>query len=236
MANPLNTVKQLHEQGYRLVAPPVAIVTLDPSGAGEDFNALTWIDREEWQRGEVTDKLFSVQRLYRLQVAQRLPQSAEFGDLVAQMLRINLFLKKRRNKKLLHSIITVVETNGVGWGIFNQVKKKIGDGVIGIITVTGTNSRAFSGGRMSMPRLPGLDHLRVLLETHLLKMHPKTPGAKEIESEFRSFVWKRAGRPEALDGQKDDLLMSLAIGCWVGEKVVPATVRQQLPPRSRRRA
>jgi len=41
-------------------------------------------------------------------------------------------------------------------------------------------------------------------------------------SELKTFIWNN-GRPQAMRGYNDDLIMSLAIGCWVRDTVVVAS-------------
>jgi hypothetical protein len=42
--------------------------------------------------------------------------------------------------------------------------------------------------------------------------------------ELKTFVWKN-GRPEAQRGYNDDLVMSLAIGCWIRSTVMQENLR-----------
>jgi hypothetical protein len=46
-----------------------------------------------------------------------------------------------------------------------------------------------------------------------------TLNSVRIYQELKTFVWKN-GRPEAQRGYNDDLVMSLAIGCWVRDTVL----------------
>ena len=41
---------------------------------------------------------------------------------------------------------------------------------------------------------------------------------------MKTFIWKN-GRPEAQRGYNDDLVMSLAIGCWVRDTVLQENTR-----------
>lgn len=45
-------------------------------------------------------------------------------------------------------------------------------------------------------------------------------------SEIRTFVWNN-GRPQAMRGYNDDLVMSLAIGCWVRDTVLETSKRDE---------
>ena len=48
--------------------------------------------------------------------------------------------------------------------------------------------------------------------------------SSRVINEIRTFVWNN-GRPQAMRGYNDDLVMSLAIGCWIRDTVVTASKR-----------
>ena len=43
--------------------------------------------------------------------------------------------------------------------------------------------------------------------------------SKRLANELDTFIWKN-GRPEAQRGYNDDLIMSMAIGCWVRDTAI----------------
>jgi hypothetical protein len=43
--------------------------------------------------------------------------------------------------------------------------------------------------------------------------------SRRLLEELRTFIWHN-GRPEAMKGYNDDLVMSAAIGCWIRDTVV----------------
>jgi len=51
-----------------------------------------------------------------------------------------------------------------------------------------------------------------------------TTYSSRLINELRTFVWNN-GKPQAMRGYNDDLVMSLAIGCWIRDTVVTATKR-----------
>lgn len=225
MTKPILTPPQLHEQGYRLYKAPVSIIAFDPAGRGNAFPALTWIDREEWQRGEVWDPDLSVQLLYRLHFAHRLPRDGEYVDFLAAIMRLDSLMGQRINRGLCTHSAIVIETNGVGWPAYSQLStsKRVQSEVLGVTTTGTTSRKSADKSRLTMPRMAGLDLLRVMIETQRFKLRPDIPGAKEFETETKSFVWKNA-RPEALAGQNDDIVMSVAHGVWAGEHYIGRTV------------
>jgi hypothetical protein len=41
---------------------------------------------------------------------------------------------------------------------------------------------------------------------------------------MKTFIW-RNGKPQAMKGYNDDLIMALAIGCWVRDTAIQASAR-----------
>ena len=215
-----NSDEDWRDQGYSLSTPPLYIVCYDPAGDGDDADALVVISREEWQRGIPEDINFSVQMKFRVLMCQRMPQDYEFPEKLARILALHKKLTNWTALGRITSHVICVETNGVGWGLASALRDKLGNVVIPYTTTGSSSSEPYSGKKTSMPRLAALDHLRILMETHHLKVIPDAPGVKLLTNEMNSFVWRRPGRPEAMHGQKDDLIMALTGGVWIGSKII----------------
>lgn len=222
-----NSEADWHDKGYAMRCPPLMIVCYDPAGDGDDRDALVTVSREEWQRGEPTDINFAVQMKFRVLMCQRMPQDFEFPDKMARLLAMHRKLVNWQAMGRITKHLIAVETNGVGWGLASDLRDKLGNVVIPYTTIGSQTASPFSGKKISMPRLAALDHLRILMETHHLKLIPDAPGAKMLIDEMNSFVWRRPGRPEAMQGQKDDLVMALCGATWVGSKVVGPILRAE---------
>lgn len=215
--------------------PPLALLSLDPSGDGEDYHAVNVTYREEWQRGEPIDPDFEVERMYRIQMARRLPQNLEFGDVLAAMLRTVAHLASQRDAGRIAEYVVNVETNGVGHGFASALRQKLGPRrVVGIFTTGGQDAKPVVEDRTTMPRMAALDHVRMLLELHYLRAAANAVGMDELAAELQTFVWRGKGRPEAMVGQHDDLVLALTLNVWSGEKLIPPLLRQQLAGPSRR--
>ena len=52
-----------------------------------------------------------------------------------------------------------------------------------------------------------------------------TISSNRTYQELKTFIWKN-GRPEAQRGYNDDLVMSLAIACWVRDTVLQENVKE----------
>lgn len=220
-----NTHEDWRARGFFLRQPPVIISCYDPAGDGDDRDALLLLSREEHQKGEPWDPDFAVAMKFRVLAAQRLPPEFEFPDKLARLLGLHRQLVAWTNAGRAYEHFFAIETNGVGWAAASALRNKLGNRVIPYTTVGATSEKPYEGGKVSMPRLAALDNVRVLMETHHLKIAPDAPGGKELAGEMASFVWRRPGRPEAMEGQHDDLVMALTGGCWIGSKIIGPTLK-----------
>lgn len=227
----INSTKALNDLGFYNKEPPIAFLTLDPSGDGEDNNALVLMFREEFERGERYDIGYEHQMIYRFAMMHRLRSDMEFPEVLAALLRAWRVLVGMRDRGRIGDYAIIVETNGVGHGYYHSVRSKVGDRVLGVYTSGGDKDSAVNQSKIIMPRMAGLDNFRLLLEQQQVKLaiHPETgvqaPGATAFKSELGSFVWRGPKKPEALAGQKDDLVMAAAIGAWVASKLYPPVAK-----------
>jgi len=228
-----NSSEDWQQRGFHLRTAPLCIAAYDPAGDGQDHDALMVMTREEHQRGEPHDPDFAVAMKYRVLMCQRMPRDFEFPDKLAKVLSLHRSLMKWELAGRIHTHVIAVEANGVGWGLASALRDKLGHVVIPYTTVGSTSDTPYTGHKVSMPRLAALDNLRILMETHHLKLIPEAPGAKDLIQELNSFVWRRPGRPEAMQGQKDDLVMALCGGIWVGSRVIPPILKGAKPAKRR---
>jgi hypothetical protein len=221
-----NRILDWKKRGYHLRTPPLILVGYDPAGDGQDRDALTMTAREEHQKGEPYDPDFSVMMLYRCLMAHEMAPDLEFPDKLAMLLRLHRQLKGWARSGRAANHVFTVETNGVGYAMGSALRANIGNNVICYTTVGTSGSDPYTDKKLAMPRLAALDNLRVLAETHSLKLAKDAPGRDALTRQMASFVWRRPGRPEAIEGQHDDLVLSLAGACWIGSKVIPPILKQ----------
>lgn len=221
-----NTVKDWRSKGYVMRTPPLILVGYDPAGDGKDFDALSMVAREEHQHGEPWDPDFAVATIFRVMMAYRMPKSMEFPDKLAMILRLNSQLNGWMYANRSAGHVICVETNGVGYAMTSSLRQKIGAKVMPYVTVARVTDDRVIQMRTAMPRMAALDHMRVLAETHCLKVAKGAPGGKDLVREVHSFVWGPA-RPEALEGQHDDIVMSVCGALWIGSKVIPPLLKAQ---------
>lgn len=222
-----NSTAEWKEKGFYLRTPPLILVGYDPAGDGSDRDALVMVSREEHQKGEPWDPDFAVLMLFRVLMAHRMRPDLEFPDKLAMLLRLHRQLRGWQDVGRSHNHIFCVETNGVGYAMASSLRNHIQHNTIGYTTVGSVSDKPFIEKKIAMPRLASLDNLRVLSETHALKLAKDAPGRDLVVQEMSSFVWRRPGRPEALDGQHDDVVMALAGACWIGTRIVPPVLKQK---------
>jgi hypothetical protein len=225
MAYVFNNTEDWRTKGFYLRTPPVVIAAYDPAGSGSDRDAVVLLNREEHQKGEPHDPDFAVAMKFRVLGTTAFPPEFEFPDKLARMMALNRQLIRWQEAGKCYTFFYAIETNGVGWAMASALRSKLGPRVISYTTSGSAKEKPYEGGAISMPRLAALDHTRVLLETGHLKMAPNCHGGKELAQEIAGFVWRRPGRPEAMEGQHDDRVMALAGGCWVGTKIVQPVLK-----------
>ena len=220
-----NSNADWRDRGFHLRKAPVIIAAYDPAGDGDDRDALAVYAREEHQKGEPDDPDFAVEMKFRLLMAKRLPVDLEFPDKLAMLLAQHRQLVRWRAGGKIHDHVFAIEANGVGWGLASAMRDKIAGNVLPYTTIGSMGDKPYGGGKVSMPRLAALDWFRMMMETFHIRIMPDAPGAKDLISELNSFVWRRPGRPEAMQGQHDDLVMASCGAVWVGSKIIGPSLK-----------
>jgi hypothetical protein len=222
-----NSTAEWKDRGFYLRTPPLVLVGYDPAGDGDDRDALVMVAREEHQKGEPHDPDFAVLMLFRLLMAHRMSPDLEFPDKLAMLLRLHRQLRGWTNIGRAANHVFCIETNGVGYAMASSLREAIQHNVVGYVTVGSSSEKPFTEKKVAMPRLAALDNLRVLAETHALKLAKDAPGRHMIIQEMSSFVWRGPGRPEAIEGQHDDIVMAMAGACWIGSRIIPPMLKAQ---------
>lgn len=228
MSHVFNNAADLRARGFQLRTPPVTIVCFDPAGEGDDNDGVVAISREEHQRGEVYDPDFAVEFVFRLMLAHRLPHEWEFPDKLASILALDKRLKSWTNSRRQTTHFLCVETNGVGYGYSSSLSRATSTRIIPYATVGNTTrtTNPPENAKVAMPRLKALDNFRILIETGYFKAVSTAPGFDDLQEELNAFVWRGKNRPEAMAGQRDDLVMATTGALWIGSKVLPPVLKQ----------
>lgn len=223
---------ELGKLGFRLRRAPTVLFSLDPSGEGDDRTGLSIIERHELELGEPDEPKFAVEHAFMIRHVERLPRDMEFPDVMALLLAYHKGMLKRPKAVQRHWF--AIEVNGVGWPFYSQLHNLCGPGfVIPVVTTGSADDRPYGeeDNRPRMPRMAGLDLFRVMLQLQRIMIVPGAKGADELVREMRSFVFN-GRRPEAAEGEHDDLIFSSVLGVWVGARIIPPTARAK-PTRER---
>tara|TARA_A100001515_G_scaffold120165_1_gene103034 strand:+ start:2179 stop:3771 length:1593 start_codon:yes stop_codon:yes gene_type:complete len=115
--------------------------------------------------------------------------------------------------------LVVVENNNVGYSVLDKMKEKDYPNLYYSIKSTHeqidsvsalANPNAVAGFTTSAKTRPLIiSKLEEFIRNELLIVR-----SSRLMNEIKTFVWNN-GRPEAMRSYNDDLIMSLAIGCWV---------------------
>lgn len=232
-----NNASDLKERGFQLLTPPVTIVAVDPSGDGDDRDGVVAVAREEHQRGMAHDPDFAVEFVYRIMLAHQLPQEYEFPDKLASLLALDKKLQGWTGQRRQTAHFFTFETNGVGYGYASSFSRKSPTKVIPYATVSRVNNAGAAPGRakIAMPRLEALDNTRVLIETGYVKGATGAPGLDILQKQMQAFVWRGKNRPEAMAGQRDDLVLALTGALWIGSQIIPPVLKQvNMPGKTRK--
>jgi len=88
-----------------------------------------------------------------------------------------------------------------------------------ILTKSSSNSvPGFTTSYKSRPLI--ISKLEEFIRNKALKLN-----SKRVINELNTFVWHN-GKPQAMRGYNDDLIMSLAIACWIKDTVFQTSYRE----------
>ena len=122
----------------------------------------------------------------------------------------------------------VVENNSVGWGVLSKLeeqgypdlyysKKSTHEHVEPYQAELAGVIPGFTTSSKTRPLI--VSKLEELIRNKLINIK-----SKRLYNEMKTFVWQN-GKPQAMRKHNDDLIMALAIGCWVKETAL--TINQR---------
>ena len=127
--------------------------------------------------------------------------------------------------------LLVVENNNVGFSVLEKLIEMNYPNLYYSLksshefidpSIAETNSSAIAGFTTSMKTRPLIiAKLEEFIRNKSLKIN-----SNRLLDEIRTFVWMH-GKPQAMRGYNDDLIMSLAIACWVRDTALMANKRSE---------
>ncbi|MBI3977167.1 MAG: hypothetical protein HY331_03170 [Chloroflexi bacterium] len=122
--------------------------------------------------------------------------------------------------------VLVVDGTGVGRAVVDLLRSARLGAPLLPITITGGNVVTTDGAQRNVPKRDLVGVLQVLLHTRRLLIGQDLPEARTLVGELLGFQVKitDAGRDTYgawREGAHDDLVLALAVACWLGEQPVP---------------
>jgi len=125
--------------------------------------------------------------------------------------------------------LLVVENNNVGYSVLTKLEEMVYPNLYYSIKSTHeyvdasaarSNSRSVLGFTTSMKTRPLIiAKLEEFIRNDLISI-----VSNRLYNELKTFVWNN-GKPEAMRGYNDDLVMSMAIACWVRDTALVSNQR-----------
>ena len=126
--------------------------------------------------------------------------------------------------------LLVVENNSVGFAVIEKLRELEYPNLYYSIKSTHqyVSQLEAEGISNSVPGFTTTQKTRPLIVAKLeefIRNKLITLYSARIANEFKTFIWNN-GRPEAMRSYNDDLIMSLAIGCWVRDTALETSKRE----------
>jgi len=124
--------------------------------------------------------------------------------------------------------LMVVENNNIGWSVLDKIqeavyenlyysKKSTHEYVESHLAEYQNAQPGFATTQKTRPLI--VAKLEEFIRNKLIKLK-----SKRLYNEMQTFVWEN-GKPQAMKRNNDDLIMALAIGCWVKDTALAARTR-----------
>ena len=126
--------------------------------------------------------------------------------------------------------MVVVENNNIGYAVLNKLIEYAYPNVYHSIKSTHEYIEQYQADALtnSVPGFTTTMKTRPLiiakLEEFIRNKLIKVYSSRTI-NEMKTFIWKN-GKPQAMKGYNDDLIMALAIACWVRDTALQANARE----------
>lgn len=182
-------------------------------GQSQDPTAISIIERvlPQWTYNPITREQHAPDEIhYDVRALKRLPLGMPYPDQVAYVAQL------LRRPELTNADL-VIDFTGVGRPVFDLFKQQ-NLRPIGIAITAGEKASRVGSDVFHVPKIELVSGLQALLHTGSLRIAADTPDASALLKELQDFrvQFTQAGNTtfNARTGRHDDLVLSLAIGCW----------------------
>jgi hypothetical protein len=205
------------------------VVGLD-LGQTQDPSALAVAEATEVVDPERPPRM---RRLVAIRHLQRWPLGTGYPTIVAQV-------KQLLQRDLLRGSTLAVDATGVGRAVVEMFRMERLPAVLQPVVISCGQHSTATAGTITVPKKDLVGVLQALLSSRRLTVAPRLREADTLRKEFQIFSAKvtKAGNEiyEALrERDHDDLVLAVALACWVVEGRLPASVwpdQENLPIRT----
>jgi hypothetical protein len=198
-------------------------------GQANDFTALSILEKHRDTTSEIRQQGFepptfiaTTRNIFHLRHLQRLKLGTSYPDVCSI---VGTMLKALPGAKLAPAL--VIDKTGVGAPVFDLMQKS-GLKPIGVTITGGFDENRVLSNDWRIPKRNLVSTLAVLLQSGRLKVAPDLAEGETFVSELSNFKVKisAAGHDSYSSWREsvhDDLVLSVALAAWYGERKVMAT-------------
>ncbi len=192
--------------------PPVYLGGLD-LGRPHEFTALAVLERTETPIPNDPKRMI---RHYAVRHLERLPPATPYPEVFIRLAEVFA-------APSLHGSRLVVDYTGVGRPVLDMLRKaKVGAKVIPLFVTSGHRHTSDERGGWCVPRPELAATLQVLLQSRRLQLSAASPESATLVRELAAFQVKATAVSKEewgawREGRHDDLVLSVAVGVWLGE-------------------
>jgi hypothetical protein len=159
---------------------------------------------------------------YRLRHLQRYPLRTSYPSIVASVKTLVSRLELQ-DPELQEDLVLAVDHTGVGVAVHNMLQDAELPCLLYGVTIHGGSEVTQDGMRYSVPKRDLITLTQVLLQNERLKIAEALPEAKTLTKELLNYRLKidpitAHDSYNAREGAHDDLVLAVALACWIGEE------------------
>lgn len=227
-----------------MTAKSTFIVGLD-LGQAEDFSALVVLER---CRMQLTARMLHPRKAatwgeygYALRWLKRWPLGTSYVAIVAELKELLIRPSpgpqlhrpddNRPPRPMLHGCLLGVDATGVGRAVVDIVRNANLAAQLMPVTITGGHE----ANGLNVPKKQLVSVLQMLLQTRRLKWPPQLEHADTLARELGNFKMRVNAKlneeflADWRTGQHDDMVLAVAIACYLGERYASQSDLKQLP-------
>lgn len=207
--------------------PPLFFSGLD-LGQAADYTALAVLERTKRPDPADPGKMVSH---FAARHLQRFPLGTSYAVIASR-------LSKMFAKEPLPETVLAIDQTGVGRSVIDFLRQANIDAKLWPITITSGSGATMAEDGFRVAKKELISALQIALQERRLKIAPSLPEAQVLLKELSTYQVKLTESANetfsARSGAHDDLVLSAAMACWVGDGFEPMSPPQWIgEPRQR---